>query len=188
MREIFNSARDLEHHMGFHFENPINPFQNNQPEGEIGRRTPHGFGIPPEGLRAFREKILFDRTNMTWNCALCNFSRNGYQRKQVFGNVRAQRCYTSRKSNERWNIPIGEQYHDPYNQQLPKNIEPLTEFALNIGHVVYYKPTPDTELWECTFCNARKEKFETYSYISQKNAYQSCKIRCNMPILPIQLS
>ena len=95
--KIFNTIRDLENHQKYHCGIHINPFVNEHEDGKVDRRTAHGFGIPQEDQITFQGMIMYDHTNKTWNCLICNFQRNQYQWKQVYSHVRAQHCYTSRE-------------------------------------------------------------------------------------------
>ena len=144
--EIFNAIRDLEHHMRYRCGNQINPLRNNMTEGVIKRNAPFGFGAPPEAEHSFNGKIFFIKSNMKWCCTIRNYPRNEYRRHQVYGHVRAQRCYSSRQPNERRNIPRAEQFQDPYDRKLPGNLAPMAKFALNIERFRSPKPTPQEVL------------------------------------------
>ena len=94
------------------------PFNCRIQPGEVKRNTIHGFGIPKGDLQAFRGEIFFDKTLLTWKCTTRNYKGNAYHRHLVYGNVKSQHCYESRIPNERWNIPIDQQYKEPVGEQL----------------------------------------------------------------------
>ena len=96
--------------MRYHCGDEPNPFQNHTQDVHIDRRTLHGYGIPKEDIRLFQNKIYFDKIEQTWNCVECGYKKDKYGWRQVYGHVRACHCYESRKPNERWNIPINEQF------------------------------------------------------------------------------
>ena len=112
----FETIKDLEFHMRYRCGNEPNPFINTTRPGHLDRRTLHGYGIPPGDIPLFGDKILFGRTQMTWNCMICGYKGNQYERRQVYGHVRATHCYESRKPNGRWNIPSGAQFKEPKNR------------------------------------------------------------------------
>ena len=76
--KVLGVASDLENHQKYHCGIHINSFGNPSKDGIIDRRTPYGFGTPPEDQQAIQGGIVFDRTEVTWNCTICNFTRNRY--------------------------------------------------------------------------------------------------------------
>ena len=78
---------------------------------------------------------------MTWNCAMFDFTRNEYKRHHVYGHVRAQRCYQSRKTNGVWDIPYTGQERGVYPQQLPPNLQHMAKCAINNGGFDFTKVT-----------------------------------------------
>jgi len=137
----------LEHHLRYHCKNPENPSDGITRNGHIDRRTLHGYGIHPGDIQLFRNKILFDRHTMTWKCMVCNYQRDTYEWKHVYGHVMATHGYTSRKPNGRWNIPTEEQYNGPVKNQLPKNCNPSAKFELQINRIYFNEQA--TTKWTC---------------------------------------
>ena len=150
---LFITNDDLEKHMRYHCGNEENPFQNQGENGEIKRNTLYGFGIPKEDLQKFHGKIFFNRTEMTWNCTICDYKRDVYQWHQVYGHVKSQHCYTSRVPNERWNIPRDQLYREY--EQLPQDLKEATKFAILSNKIRLISTEPET--WECVGCGTRKE-------------------------------
>ena len=134
---LFETEKDLEYHLRYHCRNHENPFGNLTRTGHIDRRTLRGYGIHHADIQLLHNKILFGRRTMTWNCMECNYQRDTYEWKQVYGHVMATHCYTSSKPNGRWNIPTDEQYKDPIKNQLPSNCNPAGKFELLIEQIHY---------------------------------------------------
>ena len=54
---------------------------------------------------------------MTWNCMVCQYTKGVYEWRQVYSHVMAVRRYESRIPNERWNIPLDQQYKPECNEE-----------------------------------------------------------------------
>ena len=176
--EEFETLKDLECHIRYHCGNEPNPFTNTTRPGNLDRRTLHGYGIPPEDIKLFGNKILFGRTQMTWNCMICGYKGNQYEWRQVYGHVRATHCYESRIPNERWNIPLEEQH------KTSKKKEQISAIHLEIllGRIREKQGEGD-KIWECIQCEEsyRAEK-EIFGHIGKKTSRNNNR-QSNLPIL-----
>ena len=167
MWEIFATHADMTKHMDYHCNQEENAYRNNCEEGIINRRTPYGFGVPNIDKRLFGGKAFFDVLAQTWNCLICNFARDKYQRRQVFGHIAATHGYTSRIPNERWVIPIEDKYQEANTTNTIKTssaeeeevqTEPTEQQRIRTKHL------NGQTTFICGYCD--KEKTKRTKYIS----------------------
>ena len=83
--KLFKTYKDVGKHMKYHCGNEeLNPYDNDNNEGEIDRRARYGAGIPKEDLYMFNGKIMYGHKRKKWCCLMCNFERCRYGWYQVF--------------------------------------------------------------------------------------------------------
>ena len=152
----FLTEKDLEYHMRYHCGNELNPFRNYTQEWHIDRRTLYGYGIHPEDIRLFHDKIFFDRLSMTWNCLECGYQRDKYEWRQVYGHVRSTHCYKSREQNERWNIPMDIQ--PPVQKSANQKKITAIQFEQQTQRIYQDEDIDDGLKWVCSRCGEKYEE------------------------------
>jgi len=144
------------HHCG----NAENAYSNNIEHGKINRRTPYWPGIPKTDMIYFNGNALYDSETHTWRCLLCNYTRWGYKRYQVFGHMAANRGYASRTPNERWGIQIHDEYIGKHAPDPPQGLKAYMAAEID-NRRIYIRRNENNEIkWECGYCRElyRKEK------------------------------
>ena len=135
LRATFWKWGDLETHIRYRRSNEHNPFGSHTRPCHIDSRTLHGYGIPLGGIQLFTGEILFGKCTLKRNCAMCDFKRAKYARRQVSGHVRSTHCYNSSNTNERWDIPFIEQYQYPAHGHQPRNVNESARFGISTDRI-----------------------------------------------------
>ena len=151
--KLFETENDLWNHLRYRCGNPESEFRQITREGEIDRRTHHGFVLPPEDVHLVNNKMFPERAELTWNFLICNYKKDRRSWHQVFGHIRATHCHESRRPNERLGIPLHEQEEKDGNNK--KSELTSIQFDVIIQRVREINQG-DTTIWQCVTCNAIK--------------------------------